>query len=190
MYYIDDVLTFYCNTHDPLTGGANDADSVPTYRVYEEETGTPLLTGSMAKLDDSNTDGFYSEQITLSAANGFEENKNYCIRKSATVNGVTGVSLECFRVIPASLTAAAVNAEVVDALGTDTIAEMSSGAPPSAPTIKQALMYLYMALRNDTTATRNGTKERRIKNDAGTVITKATTTDDGSVFSQGKLGAP
>lgn len=89
-----------------------------------------------------------------------------------------------------SLTTAQVNAEVVDALGTDTIAEMSSGAPTSTPTIKQALMYLYMALRNDTVATRGATKERRIKNDAGTVIAKATTTDDGSVFSQGKLGAP
>jgi len=99
MYYIDDVLTFYCNIHDPQTGGVNDADSAPTYRVYEEETGTPILTGSMALLDDSNTTGFYSEKITLSAANGFEENKNYCIRKSATVNGVTGVSLESFRVV-------------------------------------------------------------------------------------------
>lgn len=88
------------------------------------------------------------------------------------------------------LSAAEVNAEVVDALGTDTIAEMSSGAPTSTPTIKQALMYLYMWLRNDTVATRGATKERRIKNDAGTVIAKATTTDDGSVFSQGKLGAP
>ena len=38
---IDDYLTFYCNTCDPGTGNAVDADSAPTYRIYEDETGTP-----------------------------------------------------------------------------------------------------------------------------------------------------
>jgi hypothetical protein len=87
---IDDLLTFPCNTHSPTTGAAIDADSVPTYRVYEDETGTAILTGSMAKLDDSNTTGFYSEQLTLSAANGFEKGKCYTIYILATVGGVTG----------------------------------------------------------------------------------------------------
>lgn len=98
---IDEVLTFYANTHDPTTEGnpAADADAPPTYRVYEEETGTPLLTGSMAKLDDSNTLGFYSEAITLSAANGFEVDKTYCIRKAATVNSVDGVEIDTFKMV-------------------------------------------------------------------------------------------
>lgn len=89
---IDDLVTFTCNTHRVDTGEATDADSVPTYRVYEDETGTAILTGSMALLDSSNTAGFYSEQITLSAANGFEKGKSYNIYISATVNGVTGTS--------------------------------------------------------------------------------------------------
>lgn len=87
---IDDLVTFTCNTHRVDTGEATDADSVPTYRVYEDETGTAILTGSMALLDSSNTAGFYSEQITLSAANGFEKGKSYNVYISATVNGVTG----------------------------------------------------------------------------------------------------
>lgn len=74
-----------------------DADAVPGYRVYEDETGTPLLTGSMALLDDANTLGFYSEQITLSAANGFELGKSYCIRTTIVVSGVTGVDLQTFQ---------------------------------------------------------------------------------------------
>lgn len=94
---IDDVLTFPVNTHT-TAGAASDASSPPTYRVYEDETGTALLNGSTAKLDDSNTTGFYSEQITLSAANGFEVGKCYTIYISATVGGVTGTMAHTFKV--------------------------------------------------------------------------------------------
>ena len=95
---IDDNLTFTCNTHDVSTGGETDADSVPTYRIYEDETETPILTGSMSKLDDSNTTGQYSEQIELTDANGFERGKCYSIRVSATVGGVTASKIISFQV--------------------------------------------------------------------------------------------
>src|SRR5688572_17010612 len=89
-FYIDDTLTFTVVTHRFDTGGQTDADSVPSYRIYEDETGAAILTGNTAKLDDANTTGFYSEQITLSAANGFEVGKSYSIYVSAAVNSVTG----------------------------------------------------------------------------------------------------
>lgn len=95
---IDDALTFYCNTHDVSTGAETDADAVPSYRVYEDETETPLLTGNMAKLDDGNTTGHYSEQISLSSANGFERGKCYSIRITATVGGVTASKIVTFQV--------------------------------------------------------------------------------------------
>lgn len=91
-------LTFYANTHTPSTGAAVDADAVPGYRVYEDETATPLLTGSMALLDDANTTGFYSEQIAVTTANGFEAGKSYCIRITGVVGGVTGVELHYFNI--------------------------------------------------------------------------------------------
>lgn len=95
---IDDLVTFVCNTHSTTYGIATDADSVPTYRVYEDETGTPILTGSMALLDSANTVGFYSEQITLSAANGFEKGKSYSIYISATVEGNIGTTSRILQV--------------------------------------------------------------------------------------------
>lgn len=104
---IDDLLTFPANTHTPSTGAATDADSVPSYRVYEDETGTAIQSGSMAKLDDANTTGFYSEQLTLSAANGFEVGKCYTIYISATVGGVVGTMSHTFKVELAPATAAA-----------------------------------------------------------------------------------
>ena len=83
-------LTFTITTHDPDTGVLTDADAAPTYRVYEDETATAILTGTMTKLDDANTTGFYSELIACTAANGFEVNKSYNIYITATVDSDTG----------------------------------------------------------------------------------------------------
>ena len=76
---------------------------MPEYLVYEDETGTAILGGGsptavMAKLDDSNTVGFYSEQITLSAANGFELGKTYTIYISATVSSILGTTAHTFKI--------------------------------------------------------------------------------------------
>lgn len=96
---IDDLLTFTVNTHTPATGAATDGDGVPTYRVYEDETATPIITGSMALLDDANTTGFYSEQITLSAANGLETGKSYTVYVQVIVGGVTGTMSHSFQIL-------------------------------------------------------------------------------------------
>lgn len=37
---VDDLLTFPAMTHRFDTGALTDADAVPAYRVYEDETGT------------------------------------------------------------------------------------------------------------------------------------------------------
>ena len=85
----DSVIFGIC-THDPDTGVLTDADAVPTYRLYEDEAATPILTGSMAKLDDANTTGFYTELIACTAANGFESGKSYTIYTIATVDSDQG----------------------------------------------------------------------------------------------------
>lgn len=95
---VDDVLTFTVNTHAVATGVGTDADSVPTFRVYEDETGTAIANGSMAKLDDANTVGFYSEQLTLSAANGYEDGKSYSIYIAATVSSIAATTSHNFQV--------------------------------------------------------------------------------------------
>lgn len=86
---IGDSLVFSVTTHSPSTNALTDADAVPTYRIYGDETGTPILTGSMAKLDDANTTGFYSEEIECTSGNGFENGKSYTIYITATVSSVT-----------------------------------------------------------------------------------------------------
>jgi hypothetical protein len=99
---LDRNLTFSITTHDPETGILTDTASPPIYRVYEDEDASPLLIGTMAKLDDANTTGFYVEQIACTAANGFEVGKSYTVYIEATVVGNTGGIAYAFTVTPAA----------------------------------------------------------------------------------------
>ena len=116
------LLTFAVNTHSASTGAATDASSDPTYRVYEDETGTAILTGTMAKLDDTNTIGFYSEELTISSANGFEAGKTYTIYISATVGSVTGTTERHFACWPTTINSQ-IDSNVVQISGDATAAD-------------------------------------------------------------------
>lgn len=96
-------LTFSICTHDPDTGELTDTDFAPVYRIYEDEIAVPILTGTMAKLDDANTVGFYTERIVCSTASGFEYRKSYTIYVQATVDGIMGGIAYVFRVVVAAL---------------------------------------------------------------------------------------
>lgn len=64
-------------------------------------------------------------------------------------------------------------------LKVDTIPELAQAAPAATPTLYEAIMLLYMELRNVTTTT---DAEHGIYNDAGTKVAKSTLTDDGTTF--------
>lgn len=104
------TLTFSITTHNDWV--LADADGAPAYRIYEDETATPIATGTMAKLDDANTLGFYTENITISAANGYEHGKTYTIYITATVAEKQSGTAYSFKAINAALTAT----EIADAL--------------------------------------------------------------------------
>lgn len=88
--------------------------------------------------------------------------------------------VHCFE--PAAL--ALMNAEMVDVLGTDTLTELSQAAPAATPTIKAALMLLYMIARNKLTTTNT---ELGIHNNAGTKIIKKVLEDDGVTYEEDKM---
>ena len=77
-----------------------------------------------------------------------------------------------------------INGELVDALGTDTLAELSQGIPAATPTIKTALMLLYMIARNKLTTT---AIELGVYNDAGTKIAKKDLADDGVTYEESEM---
>lgn len=100
---IDGTYTFYLNTHLPSTASEGDADALPTYEVYEEDTDTTILSGSMAKLNDAGTLGQFVKKITLSAANGFEAGKIYGVRMRALVETVPMCKTEVFGIWPSTI---------------------------------------------------------------------------------------
>jgi len=63
---VGDTCTFYIQNNG--VSGSVDCSSAITYRVYEDETATPVASGTMELLDSSNTDGFYSEALLLDGA--------------------------------------------------------------------------------------------------------------------------
>lgn len=63
------------------------------------------------------------------------------------------------------------------------ISELGVAAPTATPTVRTALMLLYMALRNKRTTTAT---TDTISNDAGTTITTSTLSDDTVTFTKGE----
>ncbi len=88
-------LTLYLNVR-ASDGTPVDSDALPTYSVYEDETGTAIKTGTMAKLDDAGTTGFYSEQLAVTSGNGYERYKSYSVRYSAAVSTVSITAIDSF----------------------------------------------------------------------------------------------
>lgn len=75
-----------------------------------------------------------------------------------------------------------VNAEVVDALATDTYAEPGQGTPPATSSIAAKIGYLFKAFVNKSEQTANAWKGY---NNAGAVVDqKMTTSDDGVTFTK------
>lgn len=82
------------------------------------------------------------------------------------------------------LSAAGVNAEVVDVMFTDTLSELAQAKPAATPTFAAAMMLLYMKLRNRVDVTAS---EEAIYNDAGTVIATKALSDDGTTYTEAEM---
>ena len=92
---------FDFTTHNPSTGNAQDADTLPTAQVFEQNGTTSMNTPTVVKRG-SNT-GVYYVQIDCLEANGYELDKSYNVIVTATVNGTTGKAIvanfKCYRTI-------------------------------------------------------------------------------------------
>ena len=97
---LEDSITFSICTHDPDTGVLTDADALPSFRVYEDETAAPVAGGSMAKLDDANSTGLYASKIACTSRNGYNVSKTYTIYIEATVDSDKGGMCYAFVVKP------------------------------------------------------------------------------------------
>ena len=68
------------------------------------------------------------------------------------------------------------------------IAELSQGIPSATPSLRNAVMLLYMALRNKLDVETSGSPDvLQVHNNAGTVIAKKQLTDSGGDYSEAKM---
>lgn len=88
--------------------------------------------------------------------------------------------------IPDTLSLNNINAEVDTALDT-AMSELGVAAPTATPTVRTALMLMYMALRNKLVVQTAGTDALEIYNNAGTLIAKKLLTDDGSDYTEDEM---
>jgi hypothetical protein len=80
------------------------------------------------------------------------------------------------------VTVAQVNAQVLDVLSVDTFGEL--GSPPAATSsLKDKLVWLFMWARNKATAT--SSQRKLFADDATTIVSTETITDDGTTFTKG-----
>jgi hypothetical protein len=172
---IDEYLTFTVNTHN-TSGVAADADAVPSYRIYEDETGTAIVTGTMAKLDDANTVGFYSERLQLTAANGFEVGKDYTIYVAVVVAGITATTSHLFKVLPI-----AVPADLTYVLG-------SALSQPAAGSLAEGITIFFADVGFNTFSTASADILTSIQNKTN-YLPSATAGAAGGVFIAGTNAA-
>ena len=147
----------------PNTAGVPLIDMI---RIVGGLVPTPTTTGIL----DVNVERWLDTLVTLSA-------------------GAPDVNIQSTDDIALSTTQKAdVNFEVVDVMSVDTIAELTQGVPDATPTHRDALMLIYMALRNRLDVDTSGAPDHKeIYNDANVVITKKVLTDDGSTYREDKM---
>lgn len=120
-----------------------------------------------------------TDKLTFTVANQIDA--NVLDWKSSAAPAMTGDAFARIGAPAGASVSADIAAVKVDTGGA--ISELSQAQPPTTPTPQQAVMALYMALRNNLTTTAS---TKSVTNNAGTVIFKKALSDDGTTYTEAK----
>lgn len=156
-----------------------DTGSGPSAGQIADAVWDEVLDGSHA-ITDSGAERLKAidDKLPAGMISDFDENSNN-VNLNANQGGVTIGTVNALGTQAKS----DVNGEVLDVIAVDTIPELNQAVPASTPTVRTALMLLYMALRNKR-QTDSSSGETKIFNSGGGIITKAQISDNGSVFTK------
>jgi hypothetical protein len=143
--------------------------------------GTHIVNGMYAftfDATDSNTVGQLSVTIIVSGARPVYG--HFVVLEEAVYDNLFAASAV------GPLTAAATNAEVLDALATDTYAE-PTGVPGATVSLSTKIGYIYMALRNKLTIT---STKLQFFDDGGAAEWEKDLTDDGTTYTETEGNSP
>ncbi len=181
---------------DATDGIAAETGVTGTPRISKNGGASTAATNTITEVDSTNMPGLYYLELTAAEANtlgqvfaSFKTAATAQWHGSAQIvdyDPFDAVALGLSRLdaaVTSRATPAQVNAQMVDVLTVDTIAELTQGIPAATPTLVAAIMLGYMALRNKLDVDSNF---KEVHDDAGTLIFKKALTDAGSVYSEAK----
>lgn len=122
------------------------------------------------------------QQIFSQLPSGTLSNFNYTSNQVLLANNQSGVTVGTVNNLGAAALSGVLS-QISTYFGSTTIAELS-GVPAATPTPIQALMLLFMALRNTRTSTATTVA---IYNSSGAIITTATQSDNGTIYTKGNF---
>lgn len=149
---IDEYLTFAITTSQFSSGAGTDATGSPAYAIYEDETAAEVVSGTLAKLDDGGTIGFYTERVQLTDAN-FDVGKMYTIYITATVDSVAGTATHAFKMRAAPIAVASVQLSATAAANLEDTYDGTGYADDVAPATQLQISTLAGGIAVSTTAT-------------------------------------
>ena len=173
------------------------SDGVPTVlagsqalSVLEENNATPITAGVSVLVDRASVGGLNQGKVIATAGNNYGSGKGYCVYISTgTVGGVSVIGEVVYQF---TIEAAAVVADVATAQTdldtlTDARGEPGSGAWPVSASSNLKLDHLYQQSRNKSTST-NILIE--LYSDGGSVISKRTISEDGTIYTEQEIEGP
>ncbi len=212
-YTVGDTFHVLFTTRQFSTGAPFLLAGSPAVAAYEDLGLTEITAGVTLAVDHDTIVGLNSIAVVATGGNGFETGKTYhLVLTAGTVDGITVVG-EVVGEFTLGRSAAAVDlangtdgltalaaqiaalnnvstAQVltqVNAAIDTAISELGVAQPTATPTIRTALMLMYMALRNKLDVQTSGVDSIEIHNAAGTEITQKLVTDDGSDYSEAQM---
>lgn len=98
MFQLDATVRFLHQSRN-ASNVPTDATGLPTFRVYELPSETPLSSGNASIFDDDDTTGTYLISFSATSGAGFERGGNYACRVANTTTGVAYAELYEFTIL-------------------------------------------------------------------------------------------
>lgn len=173
-----------------------DADALPVGALYRNGVLEGTVPVTVATTADA---GWYLFQFTtLGTVDGWAEDDHVVVRIFAIIDSQTysalkfdsvnvsnvssGVIISAISALN-DISAADVNAEVLDVLNVDTFAELAA-TPAATTTIRSMIQALFMMWRNKSTETQ--TERTLFADDDTTIVSQEAVSDDGTTFTKNK----
>ena len=192
----EDSVFFFKMTSEVQEGDLASFDATPTIAVYQDDNITQLVTDGITLVEDfDGVSGLHSVKVDTSVHADYAIGVEFQIIVTGTIEATVVVrQVAQFSIedrfmrgtdAASTLSAADVNAQVVDVIDTDTSGEPGQLTPPLTASLRTKVDHLYKNYRNRKTQT--ATQWSLYNDDAVTIGQKSTVSDNGTTADKTEL---